>query len=113
MVEVPGTYWMWVELDAAQVDDPCEPSGIVDHDFFRGAARRECQRYSSQPFRTLAGRPLLIKCLAFCAVNESFQNQRTIADSAESALRNGEVIPDEVDLGEPGLLRKIKLMRMR
>ena len=77
-----------MELDAAQIDDPGEPGRIVDYHLFRGSARRKSQRYRTQPRRPPARRTLLIKHFALCPVDETFQNQRTILDSGESARRD-------------------------
>ena len=41
MIEIAGAHRMRMQLDAAQIDDPGEPRRIIDHDLFRGAARRE------------------------------------------------------------------------
>ncbi len=89
-----------MQLDAAQVDDPGEPGRIIDHDLFRGAARRERQRYRSQPRRPLGGRALLIKGLAFGAVDEALEHHRTIPDSGQSARRDRQIIADDVELRE-------------
>jgi hypothetical protein len=37
MIEIIGANRMRVELDAAEVHDPCEAGGIIDHQLFRSA----------------------------------------------------------------------------
>ena len=100
MIEIAGAHRMRMQLDAAQVDDPGEPRRVIDDDLFRGAARRERQRYGSQPRRPLGGRALLIKRLAFGAVDETLENDRTIPDSGERARRDRQVVAHEVELRE-------------
>ena len=73
-----------MQFDAAQIDDPRKSGGIVDHDFFRGSARWKRQRDGSQPIGPLGRRALLIESLAFRAVDESFEDDRTISDSCRA-----------------------------
>ncbi len=61
----------------------------------------------------LGGRALLIKRLAFGAVHESLENDRTIPDSGESARRDRQVVANQVEFRELRLPGKIKLVRMR
>ena len=103
---------MRMQLDASQIDDPCQPRGIIDDDFFRSAARRERERDRSQPRGALRWRALLIKRLAFGAVDESLEDERTIADSGERARRDRQVVADEIEFRELGLLREVQLVRI-
>ncbi len=41
VVEVGGSNGVRMKLDAAEIRDPGEPRGVVDHQFFRSAARRK------------------------------------------------------------------------
>jgi hypothetical protein len=41
MIQIARADRMGVELDAAQVHDPCEPGRLIDDDLLGGAARRE------------------------------------------------------------------------
>ena len=112
MVEIAGAYRVRMQLDAAEVDDPGKPRRIIDHEFFRSPTRRERQRGGSQPRRTLGGRALLIKRLAFGAINESLENDRAILDPGESARRDGQVVADEIEFRELCLSGKIRLVRV-
>ena len=44
MVEIPGSYWMRMQLHAAQIDDPGQAGGVVDHDLFGCPAGRKGER---------------------------------------------------------------------
>ena len=101
---------MRMQLDAAEVDDPREPRRVVDDDFFRCAARRKRQRDGAQPRGPLGGRALLIERLAFGAVDEALEHDRTIADAGESARRDRQVVAHEVELRELRLLGEIRLV---
>ena len=76
---------MRMQLDAAEIDDPRKSGSVIDHDFFRSAPRREREGYRSQPRRALRRCALLIKRLAFGAVDVALEDNRTVADSAERA----------------------------
>ena len=104
---------MRMKLDAAQIDDPGEARGVVDNDFFGGSAGGECQRYGPQPGGTFGGGALLIKSLPFSSVHETFQYDRTIADSAESSRRDGQIVSHQIELRKLGLFREIEFFRMR
>jgi hypothetical protein len=50
----------------------------------------------------------LIEGLLFGAVHEAFEDDRAIANAAESARRNGEKVIDEVKLGDLGYFGEIE-----
>ena len=78
MIEIAGAHRVRMQLDAAQIDDPRQPRRIIDHNFFRRAAGRKGQRHRSQPVRALGRRALLIKRLAFGAIDKALENDGTI-----------------------------------
>src|ERR1700744_1127336 len=98
MFKVAGSHRMRMQFDATQIDDPGKASRIVYHDFFRSPARRERERDGPQPCGTLGGSSLLIESFALRAVYESFEDDRAIFNSRESARGDGQVIPNEVEL---------------
>ncbi len=113
MVEVTRTHRMRMELDAAEIDDPGEAGGIVDHHLLGGAARGERERHRAQPVGPLRRRPLLVEDLALGAVDEALQHHRTVTDAGDGAGRHREVVVDDVALGEMHVPREIRLLRMR
>jgi hypothetical protein len=86
-----------MQLDASEVDDPCEPRRVIDYDFFSLTARRERQRNGSQPLGTLFGRALLIKRFGFGAVDKALENKRTIPNSGKSARRDRQVVTHQIE----------------
>ena len=115
VVEVGGPDGVRVEVDAAEVDDPGERGGILDHDLVGGSPGRERQLDRPDPVRPLVGRPLLEEELAIGAVREALQGHRPSAGAAQRAVGDGDVVADEVELGDrpPGSLRKEHLVRVR
>ena len=112
MLKIAGTYRVWMQLDASQVDDPGEARGIVDYDFFSSPARGEGQRDGSQPGWTLGRGSFLVEGFALGAIHEAFQNDGPILNSSESARRNGQVIPHDVEFRKRDLFREIQLIGM-
>ena len=84
-----------------------KPSRIIDHDFFRRAAGRKGKRDCSQPGRPFGGRALLIKRLTLGPVYVTFENQRTIPYSTESARRDRQIVADKIEFRELRLPGKI------
>ncbi len=60
----------------------------------------------------LGGCALLIERLAFGAVDEALENQRTIPDSGESARRDRQVVAHEIEFRELRLPGKVRLVRV-
>ena len=104
---------MRMELEAAEVHDPGEPRRVVDHDLFGGAPRWKRERHRAQPRGPLLGRALLVERLALGAVHETLQHDRAIADAAQRAIGDREVVADDVELREPRLRAEIGLARVR
>ena len=90
MFEILRTHWVRVEFNAAEVDYPGEAGGIIDDQFFRGAAGRERKGYGSEPGGVVGRGALLIKSGLFGAVDEAFQNDRAIADAGGCTGGDGE-----------------------
>jgi hypothetical protein len=112
MFQVAGANGMGVEFDTAEVDDPCQACCIINHYLFRPSAGWKRQGYSSQPWRTLLGRALLVKCWLLGAVYKSLQNDWSILNSGKSAGRNREIILHKVALGKAHLFREVQFVRM-
>ena len=91
---------MRMQLDAAEIDDPGETGGIVDHHLLGGASRGNGERHGAEPVGPLVRRALLIEWLALGAVDEALEHERAIADAGERAGRHRQVIPHEVELRE-------------
>src|SRR4051812_37623437 len=103
---------MRMQLDASEVDHPRQARGIVDDDLLGGAPGREGERDRSQPLRPLVRRSLLIKGLGFGAIHEPLQHERPIPDSTHGARRDGEEVPDDVQLRELRLPGEVRLGRV-
>src|SRR5687768_11679070 len=110
MIEIASAHGMRVQLDAAEVHDPGEARSIVDDDFLRRAPGRERQGDGPQPFRSIRRSPLLIERLAFGTVDESLEHDGTIPDPGERARSDGEVILDDLALGELYIPREVRLV---
>ena len=54
----------------------------------------------------------MIKGLTLGTVNETLENDRTIADSGERARRDRQVVPHEIEFRDSRLCRKIQFVRM-
>ena len=104
VIEITGADGVRVQFDAAEVDDPSQSRRIIDNYLFRRTARRERQRYGSQPRGVFGRRAFLIKRLTFRAVHEALENDRTIPNSSESSRGDRKVIPHKVKL------RKLRLL---
>lgn len=102
-----------MQFDATQVDNPGEPSGIIDNNFFSGSSGREGKRYGSQPGRSLRGCTLLIKCLRLGSVHEALENNRAILNAGQCPRRNRKIVPDQVQFRYSDLGRKIQFIWMR
>src|SRR3954451_9538678 len=89
---------MRVEVDAAQVDDPGEAGGVVDDDLVGGAPRREREGRDAKPIGPVVGGPLLEEERTTGAVDEALEGHRSPADPDQGAVRDGEVVANQVDL---------------
>ena len=98
MIEIGGADGVGMKFDAAEVDDPGQSGGIVDDDLFGGSAGGKRKRDGAQPGGAVGRRALLVERFAFGAVHEAFENDGAIANSGESAGRDGKIVADEVEL---------------
>ena len=98
VIEIAGAHRVRVQLDAAEVDDPREAGRVVDDDLLGGAARRKRQRHGAQPGGPVLGRALLIERLALGAVDEALEHDGPVADAGDRAVRDRQVVADDVEL---------------
>jgi hypothetical protein len=89
MVQIGGADRMRMQLDTPEVDDPCQPRGIVNHYLFGGAAGRKGEDHGPQPGWAIGGGALLVESFGLRAVDEAFEHDRAIANSVQRARRNG------------------------
>ena len=101
MVEVVGADRVRVEVDAAEVDDPGEPGGLVHDDLVRGAAGREHQGCDAHPVGPVVRRALLEERLLLDAIDEALERHRATADADQRAVGDGDVVAHEVQLRDP------------
>ncbi len=111
VVEVGGADGVGVELDAAEVDDPGEAGGVVEDDFFGGAAGGKREGDGAEPGWAGfgVGCAFLVEGFAVGAVDEALEDEGAIFDSADRAGSDGEVVADEVQLGELDFAREVEL----
>src|SRR5258708_39307831 len=102
---------MRVQVDAAQVHHPGQPGGVGDDDLLGAAARWELELDGLDPCRPRGRRPLLEEGLTGRPVHVTLQDHRAASDAAQRAVRDGEVVPDDIQLGHPKL-REIDLSRV-
>ena len=103
---------MRMEFDASEIDDPRKPRRIIDNNFFRGAARRERERYGAQPQGVLRWRALLIERFTFGAIDVPFEDKWTVSDSGERARCDRQIVTNQVEFRELGLPGKVQLVRV-
>src|SRR5258707_4933085 len=102
---------MRVQVDAAQVHHPGQPGGVGDDELLGAAARWELELDGLDPCRPRGRRPLLEEGLPGRPVHVTLQDHRAASDAAQRAVRDGEVVPDDIQLGHPKL-REIDLSRV-
>ena len=86
------------------------PARVVDDHLFGGAAGGEGEGDGAQPAGRSVGGAFLVEGLAFGSVDEALEDDRAIADAGEGSRGDGEVVADEVEFGELGLAREIRLV---
>jgi hypothetical protein len=112
VIEVLGTDRVRVEVDTAEIDDPCEPSGVVDDDFVGGPPGREGERRRPDLLRQVLGSPLLEERLTRRTIDEALERHRAPARAAQRTVGDREVVLHEIELRVPRL-REIDLARVR
>ena len=112
MVEVFGEHRMWVEVDAAQIDRPHQTRGVANDRLLRRGARGVAQFGDLDPVRPLLRSPFLENCLLLESFDETFQDHRTPSHSAKGTVGNAEVVPDQLELGAVGTVRRVLERRL-
>ena len=112
MIEIVGAHRVRMQLDAAEVDDPRQSSGVVDDELLGGAPRGKRQCDGAQPLGPLVRRALLVERLGLGAVDESLEDERPIANAGDRARRDGQIVLHELELRELGLAREVRLVRI-
>ena len=112
MVEVLGPDRVRVEVDAAQVRHPGQGRRVAGDHLLGGAPGREAEQHGLDPFRPLVRGALLEERLALGTVHEPLEHVGPPGRAAQRAVGHGQVIPDQVELGVPGM-REIHLARVR
>ena len=93
---VPG-----VQLDAAEVRDPGERGGVVDHREHGRMAARERDRDLVDVVRMVRRHALLVEEVALDAVREALHVERPPPEVRQRELGDAEVVGDEVALRQP------------
>ena len=106
MIEIVGAHRMRVQLEAGEVRHPGERGGIARHDFLRAAAGREAQRHDVDPRRAAtsaraSGRRTRRRCRW-----DSGRARSAARPRRQRALRDGEVVAREIELGVAGLRKE-------
>jgi hypothetical protein len=100
-----------VQLDAPEVDHPCEGSGVVDDGEDGRVSAWETDELLGHVGRMLRN-ALLMEEVAADAVRISHHVERTAPQVRQGALGDVDVVADEVALGEPAR-REEGLVRVR
>src|SRR5262249_34415326 len=99
MLEVLGTYRVWVQLEATEVREPGQRRRVTRHDLLRRAARGKAQLDHLDPRWAAPGRALLVEVLAVDALRVANEHVGTATNPAERSLRDGDVVADQIELG--------------
>ena len=102
VVEVLGADRVRVEVEAAEVRDPGEAGGLVEHDLVGGPAGREGERRRPDPLGRVVGGALLEERLLLGAVDEALERHRPAAHARQRPVGDREEVADEVELRVPG-----------
>ena len=107
VVEIGGADGVGMKLDAAEVDDPGEAGGVIDDELFGGATGGKGKGDGAEEGGEClwVGGALLVEGLGLRgleagAVDEALENDGAVLNSLKRAGRDGEVVADEVELGE-------------
>ena len=98
-----------MQLEAAEVGDPGEARGVVDDELLGLATGGEVQGRRAQPLGPRRRRALLIEGLARRSVDEALQHDGPVADAAERAVGDGQVVVDQIALGDAGEVRLVRI----
>src|SRR5215203_4954158 len=111
MIQIVGTDRVRIEVEATQIHDPCQLCRVAEHDLVGGPARWERELDCLYPFWPVVGRALLKEGLLVGAVDEALEGHRPATGAAQRAVRDRQVVIDQIDLGVAGL-RKEDLFRV-
>ena len=103
MVEVLGAHRMRMQLEAGEIRHPRQRRRVARHDFFSRAAGRKAQRHDLDPRRPRLRCALLKEEVAVGAVGVADEHVGPSAGAAQRAVGDGEVVVDEIELGDAGL----------
>jgi len=92
-----------VKIDAAQIRDPGERSGVIDHRKVGRPSARELDRVGLEPFGMGDRDPLLVEERAIDAVRVAEHLHDPLANVRQHRFRYGHVIIDQVTFGESAL----------
>src|SRR5207253_558485 len=101
MVHVSCADWPWIQVDAAEVDDPCQTGCVGTDDLVSGATTGELDRRCLDPGWTRGRRALLVERLALGAIRESLQVHRALGYAAQRGLGDAQVVVHQIELGLP------------
>ncbi len=110
VVEIAGADRVRMQFHAAEIDDPGEAGGVIDDDFFGGAAGGEGEGRRAEPVGMVGGCALLVEGLGFGSVDEALEDDGAVANAEEGAGGDGLVVTDEVELGELEFAGEVKLV---
>ena len=118
MVEVGGADGVRVKFDAAEIDDEGEAGGVVDDDLFGGAAGGEGERDGAEEGGEIGwvrafGRRARAGRSEGGSVDETLEDDGAVANALEGSGSDGEVVADEVELGELDFAGEVELFRVR
>ena len=111
MVKVVGTHRVGVEIDAPEIDRPRQAGGVVDDGLLGRRAGGVLQLGDVDEIRALLRGALLEDGLLGDALDEALENHRPPGDTAQGAVGDGQVVADQVQLGDTRI-RKDDLVRM-
>jgi len=112
VLEIGRARRVWVEVDAAQVDDPRELRGAFDDDLLRRAPGWKAKRHRLDPIGPFRGSALLEERGAVGPVDEALQRHGPVAYPAHGSVGDGHVVPDEIELRVTGVA-EVDLARVR
>ena len=103
MLEIVGEDGVRVEVDAAQIDRPGQSGRVMDDGLFGRGASRVTQFGDVDPVGPLLRGALLEDGFLVDPLDEPLEDHRPPGHSAQGAVGDGQVVVDQVELGEAGL----------
>jgi hypothetical protein len=99
MIQVVGSNWMGMQLQATEIGEPGECRRIAGNYFVRASARGKPEGYDLDPARPGGGGPFLVEMLSLHAVGITHQHVGTAAGAAERPISDGKVVVHQIALG--------------